>query len=643
MATFENTVNSYTTGIQFQPAAARLVDGRLVFAWASEQQDGSSWETYFKLFTADTLPITGDIRANTTTTDSQLSPVVAALRDGGFVIIWESNLQDGSREGVFGQRFTTDGIKLGAEFQVNTTTTLDQTSPEVTALTDGGWVVTWADRGQEVVFQQRYDFLGIRVGTETQVNTVSTYSQTEPAITNLQDGGWVVTWASTHLGNHTGEDQEIFFKRFDASGNAVSRDTLVSTVSSTHDDIPDIVLLNNGDFAVTWAQNLLSDSEIFVRVYAPDGTPRGGIINAGDKAISPVASFPKIAALTDGGFAISWQDYDPPREVYFREFDADGTPRGDPVQAGPTVHPGGIFETDIVGLAGGGIGTVWTTGIYDIVATFHGRGTDRDDYVRLDNAQDFEARAGKDWIVGSEGNDTLRGGQQSDTLEGGAGDDVLLLGNGTVWEGFEIAYGGSGNDVLSDTNGLALLYGGLGDDLLRGGADDDTLFGEGGHDVLRGWTGDDSMVGGGGIDRLIAGDGDDTLRGGDGNDRLFGQNDNDILFGGRQADYLSGGAGDDLLNGGGGRDTLLGNVGDDTMTGGSAQDRFVFLARGFGNDVITDFQNGVDRITVADAVAVGFGNLTITDLGQNALVEMGGGSVLVMGGGGVMDASDFLF
>jgi hypothetical protein len=43
---------------------------------------------------------------NTFSVDAQVSPSVAADAPGNFVVIWDSNLQDGSGYGVFGQRYS---------------------------------------------------------------------------------------------------------------------------------------------------------------------------------------------------------------------------------------------------------------------------------------------------------------------------------------------------------------------------------------------------------------------------------------------------------------------------------------------------------------------------------------------------------
>jgi|GEM_PF-1299943 len=100
--------------------------------------------------------ITHEIKANTFTRYDQKEPAVAALKDGGFVVVWQSMLQDGSYRGIYGQRFDNDGNKVGEEFQANTKVADSQKEPTVTGLDDGGFVVSWVAEYQDGNQQGKY-------------------------------------------------------------------------------------------------------------------------------------------------------------------------------------------------------------------------------------------------------------------------------------------------------------------------------------------------------------------------------------------------------------------------------------------------------------------------------------------------------
>ena len=55
----------------------------------------------------------------------------------------------GDAGGIYGQRYDQNGIQVGNEFQVNTYTTSTQWYPSITALSDGGFVVVWESDGQD--------------------------------------------------------------------------------------------------------------------------------------------------------------------------------------------------------------------------------------------------------------------------------------------------------------------------------------------------------------------------------------------------------------------------------------------------------------------------------------------------------------
>jgi Ca2+-binding RTX toxin-like protein len=223
---------------------------------------------------------------------------------------------------------------------------------------------------------------------------------------------------------------------------------------------------------------------------------------------------------------------------------------------------------------------------------------------------------------------------------------------------------------------------------LTGTNEEDTINGLGGNDVLRGQAGADSIDGGAGNDILIGGIGADTLDGGAGTadsanyttstaavqvdlslavqvstgdangdvligiEAITGSNvlSGDTLTGNGSGNTLIGMAGADTLNGAGGNDLLFGGTGNDSITGGAGVDSFFFQA-GWGNDRVSDFQDGVERINVAQVAgltAASFGvRLTVGDDGTGrALITdtlLGNTIVIENLAPGQITAADFVF
>ncbi len=83
--------------------------------------------------------------------DQQCDPSVASEANGDFVVVWQSNGQDGGRadHGVFARRFSSTGTPLATEFQVNTYTSERQAYAEWRMDNDGDFVVVWQSYYQD--------------------------------------------------------------------------------------------------------------------------------------------------------------------------------------------------------------------------------------------------------------------------------------------------------------------------------------------------------------------------------------------------------------------------------------------------------------------------------------------------------------
>ncbi|MFA3915863.1 calcium-binding protein [Ruegeria hyattellae] len=212
---------------------------------------------------------------------------------------------------------------------------------------------------------------------------------------------------------------------------------------------------------------------------------------------------------------------------------------------------------------------------------------------------------GDDRLVGEIGADSLDGGNGNDELDGGAGNDLLSGGNQN-----DSLFGGQGNDVLLGGNGADWQSGGDGTDRLQGNQGNDRLAGGDGADTAYGGDGTDALGGGSGDDHLGGGTGDDRVFGGLGNDVIYGGSGADVLFGGKDNDSIQGGLGNDTLIGGTGSDRLAGGSDKNVLTGGAGVDFFVYAGRS-GQNRITDFEIGVDKIDFSE-MSIGFDDLVFS-------------------------------
>ena len=266
----ETHVNDFYFLNQDKPSIAALSGGGWVVTWTSDTQSPNPPGVYAKIFGADGLVIGDDVRVDTSTSSLRSNSTVAGLADGGYLIAWDGNGD------IHAQRFDAHGAAQGAATLVNSTVGDFQSAPALSALADGGYVVTWQSSGQDGsdagVFMQRYDASGAAVGTETQVNTTTAGAQGSPTVTALSDGGFVVAWESS---GQDGSGFGVYAQRYDASGQAVGTETQVNSGTFSDQMAPAIAATADGGFVATWSSYQQDGSGwgVYSKIFAADPVP----------------------------------------------------------------------------------------------------------------------------------------------------------------------------------------------------------------------------------------------------------------------------------------------------------------------------------------------------------------------------------
>lgn len=99
-------VNAAGTGIHRESQIGLANDGSFTVAWERLTESQNNAEVFWRSFRPDGTPVTDfHQRANTFTTGFQDDPALSVRADGGFVVAWESQKQDGSGDGIYAQRF----------------------------------------------------------------------------------------------------------------------------------------------------------------------------------------------------------------------------------------------------------------------------------------------------------------------------------------------------------------------------------------------------------------------------------------------------------------------------------------------------------------------------------------------------------
>ncbi|MBB3019961.1 Ca2+-binding RTX toxin-like protein [Microvirga lupini] len=643
-----------------QPKVKALPNGGYVVVYQSDFEGQDVWFEF-----RDAL---GRVTNNSRTfaqSGDQVDHDVAVLTNGDVVILW----RDTAFNDIKGRRFAPDGAVKSDEFFVRD---VDETqlSPSVIALADGGFATLMASKPPEQMSAYAVNVglfnvdgtlrsnLLIPGGINPQTGPVP---MRDPQIVQRPNGQLTVSWeygGDTRFRSYLPDGRAASAEEILAGGAGGQGSTALASLSngnlvaafidtgavpgqsllrgriigsSTNLDFkmtdsgeyaePSVAVLTDGRFVVAVMHRVTATDKWSIRaqVFDANGTPSAGeaefVVNA-PSAGSAVS--PSISVLRDGRFMVAWSE-EGVGETHIAKgqvFDArasgvvvNGTSgndiyvassyggdelygnggddllidlesRGISTQAGDKYDGGANIDTVSYERVGAGV----TASLADFGARNSGAAFG-DSYYNVEN------------LKGSAYGDELHGDGKSNTLTGGQGDDVLYGGAGSVGDRF---VGGAGIDTVTfaySTAGVGVainlddpsenageasgdvyesieifvgsdwddhfvagldstFHGGKGNDVAIGSHLNDKFYGESGNDDLRGYFGNDTLEGGLGSDILYGEDGDDTLDGG---------GENDILRGGAGTDSLVGGTGNDILVGGLGADRLIGGDGTQDM------------------------------------------------------------------------------
>ena len=570
----EFTANTTKAGGQYFSTVSTFADGGYVISWTDTSYtevgpNASSSQIRAQVFDANNHKVGAEFQVNTTVAGGQYNSRIAILNSGDFVITWEDQGEtngDTSGESTRAQMFHRDGTRIGGEFIVNTATTGDQGEPAITALSNGGFVVTWndgsgtgGDTSGTSVKAQLYDGGGHKVGGEFLVNTLTTGDQTEVSVSALKgaNGGFVATWQdNSFLRGDDTRSGSIVAQRFDNAGNKIGGEILVDTKGMAYvNDVNNVVGLANGGFAVTWqaqsdnSQNNPNvdddDSNIMLQIFDAAGNKVGTQLQVNTKG-EEYQQAPKITELSNGNLVVTWEDIEDgdgePGQIKAQVVDGQGHKVGGEFTINGTMQ-GEQHTPAIAALADGSFIVTWTDN--------SGAGGDEDDGIRaqifsvgkaavnaavkLNLASNVTDTDGSETLavsvssipVGATLTDgthsfTSSAGNTSVDISGwsfgnltvtppqGFSGDLSLTVNATATDHATLTTGAA-TDSKTVSQMLHFIIGQQQQSLVSshttGGTGNDVLFGGSGNDVLTGGGGNDTYQfgQGGGQDRIVNG------------------------------------------------------------------------------------------------------------------------------------------
>jgi hypothetical protein len=360
----EIVVNTYTTSAQENPRLAVDGAGRFVVVWESYGQDGSLDGIFGQRLSTSGLPLGSEFQVNTDTTGNQSSPDVAADAAGNFIVVWTDVDADGS--GIVGRRYNSSGAPVGGEFQVNSYTTNAQSGASIAAAAGGDFVVMWTSQGQDGdsqgVFARRFNSAGVPFGPDFQVNVGTTGQQVPAGVAADPAGNFVVAWFTDRNGG-----AYVLGRRYDSAGVPLGGEFQINT--NTLEDVGSgggaVAADAAGNFVVVWTVGDFFDADVVARRFDAAGAPLGGVFQA-NTFTNDGQLRPRVAMEPAGGSLIVWSIFDdsPAQEVEGQRYDAAGTPMGSEFQVN-TYTTNGKIAGDVAFDGLGNFMVTWTSSSQD--------------------------------------------------------------------------------------------------------------------------------------------------------------------------------------------------------------------------------------------------------------------------------------
>jgi len=135
-----------------KPSIAMDDLGFFVVAWDGDPNLAGQDDIHARLFDPNGTPLGEQFVVNTALDGAQQYPQAAMNGHGEFIIVWESrttNPNDGNARDIFGRRFDNLGQPVGDQFQVNTFTEGEQRNSAVRMSDNGRFVAVWQSDAQD--------------------------------------------------------------------------------------------------------------------------------------------------------------------------------------------------------------------------------------------------------------------------------------------------------------------------------------------------------------------------------------------------------------------------------------------------------------------------------------------------------------
>lgn len=305
--TNEFQVNTHTMDFQREASISGDANGNFIITWSSNNQEmgGGSTGVYAQRYNSSAMPVGPEFLVNTTIINAERFPQVAMAPNGSFVITWQSSAQDGDSEGVFARRFDVSGNPLSGEFQVNEYVTGIQGTEKIAMDGVGNFIIVWQSNGQDGdlggIYAKRYASNGTVLQSEFMVNSVTVGYQIDPSVGMNANGDFVVSFTG-----NDGSLDGVFARIYNATGVPQGTEFIVNDIILNGQYSSAVDMADNGTFVVIWSGQLASDFGVGARAFRIPSL--SAVLTQAGPCAAPVPGAINLTVTPAGSYFYQWSN-----------------------------------------------------------------------------------------------------------------------------------------------------------------------------------------------------------------------------------------------------------------------------------------------------------------------------------------------
>lgn len=295
-------LNDDSTGaIQNEPAIAKDLDKNFIFTW-TDYRNGYG-DIYLKKYSRFGDLIFSDRRADTNNSSAPCAqPDLATDGSRNILAVWQ-DFRAGLN--IYAQRFDPSGNPVDTNFQVNNSTSLNN-SPACAKAYDGKSIIAWAatQSGIKNIYARLYNSGGSPVDTSFKVNDdLQSVDHLNPKVGMDSSSNFTVAWYDKR-----NSQEKIYLQRYNSSGGKIGSNFASYTDSSgaIQRDF-DLGVNSKGNIVLAWTQLDGEKINLYAQRYSSAGAPLGNNFLVNDPAGVPAE--PSVSIDDDTFFVVVWTDY----------------------------------------------------------------------------------------------------------------------------------------------------------------------------------------------------------------------------------------------------------------------------------------------------------------------------------------------